>query len=171
MNLEVDNVGERGTNFSKVYQIDELPLGENDVRLVRPAAVSGRIRRHDGEVRLTGELDTEVEIPCGRCLKPVRLPIQGEFSERFLPAVAWRDEEQHELKDEDLNVAIFTGEVIDLDDVVRQEILLAVPGHVLCNDNCQGLCPACGVDRNVSPCSCEEGRVDSRWEKLRELQM
>ena len=53
-------------------------------------------------------------------------------------------EEQHELQAEDLNLAVFDGEAIELDDLVREEILLAVPGHVLCSEECKGCVPICG---------------------------
>jgi uncharacterized protein len=171
MKIEVDRLEEHGGKFSKRYDVGELSLGEAEVSLSAPANVSGRIRRQSAEVSLNGELRAEVETPCGRCLKPVKVPINTEFSERFVPAIAWRDDVQHELQSEDLDVSIFGGEVIDLDDLVREEILLAVPGHILCAEDCKGLCPKCGVDRNVSSCACEEGQVDSRWEKLKELQM
>jgi|SRR5262245_37005951 len=171
MKIEVDKLEEQGGKFSKSYDIGGLSLGETDVRLSAPATARGQIRRQSGEVRLSGELHGEVEIPCGRCLKPVKLPLDLEFSERFVPAVAWRDEDQHELQSEDLDVSIFGGEVIDLDDLVREEIMLAVPGHILCDNDCRGLCPLCGIDRNLSTCNCNEGQGDSRWDKLKELRM
>ena len=171
MRIEIENLEELGGEFSKVYEGDELPLAETDVRLVAPVDVSGRMRKDGNELEFKGELTTEVEVACGRCLRPVRLPVQSEFDERFLSSVNWRHEEQHELKTEDLNIAVFDGEAIDLDELVREEILLAVPSHVLCRDECEGLCPICGVDKNLESCRCEENQTDSRWEKLKGLQM
>jgi uncharacterized protein len=75
------------------------------------------------------------------------------------------------LREEDLNLAVFDGEAIELDDLVREEILLAVPAHVLCRHECQGLCPVCGIDRNQGSCQCETTETDSRWQGLKELQM
>src|SRR6202022_3877091 len=108
------------------------------------------------EVELRGELHTRLKAACDRCLKPVMLPIHTEFAERFVPAVSWRAEQQHELQEEDLNLAVFDGEAIELDDLVREEILLAVPAHVLCREDCKGLCPVCGIDRNQGGCQCEK---------------
>jgi uncharacterized protein len=108
---------------------------------------------------------------CGRCLQPVQLPIATEFKERFVRAVSWAAEEQHELQAEDLNVAVFDGEGIELDDLVREELLLALPANVLCREDCRGLCPTCGIDRNLSDCQCESEEGDSRWQALKELQM
>jgi uncharacterized protein len=56
-----------------------------------------------------------------------------------------------------------------LDDLVKEEILLALPGHVLCSESCKGICPLCGADRNLADCGCESKQVDDRWEKLKDL--
>jgi uncharacterized protein len=169
MRIELDKLEELGGKFSRVYGINELSLDDREVRLTDPAKVHGRISGKGNEVELSGELSASIEAPCGRCLRPVRLPVHSEFAERFVPAVSWRTEEQHELHEEDLNLAVFDGEAIDLDDVVREEILLALPGHILCREDCKGLCSTCGIDRNVSSCQCESEVIDSRWNKLKEL--
>ena len=171
MRIELDRLEEMCGKFSEAYDVDSLPLDEEDVRLTEPAEVRGRIKRSGEEVELRGELHAKVESLCSRCLKPVELPIHAEFAERFVPAVSWRAEEQHELQEEDLNLAVFDGEAIELDDLVREEILLAMPGHVLCREDCKGLCPICGIDRNVKSCQCEINEIDSRWRKLKELQL
>ena len=169
MRIELDKLEEFGGKFSRVYGINQLSLDDREVRLIDPALVHGRIKRSGNEVELSGELTASIEAPCGRCLQPVRLPIHSEFAERFVPTVSWRAEEQHELHEEDLNLAVFDGEAIDLDDLVREEILLALPGHFLCSEDCKGLCSICGIDGNVSSCQCESKVIDSRWNKLKEL--
>jgi uncharacterized protein len=169
MRIEVDRLEEPDLTFSQAYEVESLPLDDEDVRLTEPAEVRGRIKRSGKEVELRGELRAKVEAVCSRCLKPVEFPIQAEFAERFVPAVSWRAEEQHELQEEDLNLSVFDGEAIELDDLVREEILLAMPGHVLCREDCKGLCPTCGIDRNTGSCQCEFSDGDSRWEKLKNL--
>ena len=169
MRIELEKLRELGGRFSQVYGVEDLLL-DDDVRLTEPTEVRGRIKRAGNEVELLGRFEAGIQTVCGRCLKPVVLPVSSEFSERFVPAVSWRSEEQHELSEEELNLAVFDGEAIDLDDLVREEILLAIPGHVLCRDDCQGLCPTCGIDRNVSNCVCESENIDSRWQALRNLQ-
>ena len=171
MRIELDRLEKEGGRLSQVYQVDDLLLDGEEVRLVGPAEVRGRVRRKGKEVELRGKLDAKLEAPCDRCLKPVEIPICAEFTERFVGAVSWAAEEQHELHEDDLNLAVFDGEGIELDDVVREEILLAVPAAVLCHEDCKGLCPICGVDRNLNDCQCESNEVDSRWQKLKELQM
>ena len=169
MRIDLENLERGGGSFAHTYRPDELTFAEHELRLVEPVSVTGRIRRKDGEVGLRGRLATKVAIPCGRCLKSVELPIEVEFSERFTPAVAWKNEEQHELDQEDLDLAVFDGAGIELDDLVREEIVLAMPGHTLCQEECKGLCPDCGTDLNASSCDCDKKQIDSRWEKLKDL--
>ena len=139
------------------------------VGLIEPVTVNGRIRRKGVEVVLRGNLRTKAAVACGRCLKPVGLPIEVEFAERFTPAVSWKDEEQHELSEEDLDLSAFDGEGVDLDDLVKEEIMLAMPAVMLCTEECKGLCPNCGADFNEASCDCATKQIDSRWEKLKDL--
>lgn len=169
MRIELENLEHGSGAFSREYAPGELTFDDQDLSLVEPVRVTGRIRRRNEEVELRGKLATRVAVACGRCLKCVELPIEVEFAERFTPAVAWKNEEQHELQPEDLDLAVFDGAGIELDDLVKEEILLALPGHTLCQEECKGLCPNCGTDLNVSVCDCPNEQIDSRWEKLKDL--
>lgn len=169
MRIELDSLEKDGGRFSRTYEIDELSLDDAELRLIEPAEIRGRVRRKGEEVELRGDLEGKVGAACDRCLQPVEIPVRAEFRERFVPAVSWRAEPQHELQEEDLSLAVFDGEAIELDDLMREEILLAVPGHVLCREDCKGLCPVCGIDRNRSSCQCESVETDSRWEGLEDL--
>ena len=169
MRIEFEKLEENAGKFSRVYAPEQLVFEESELLITEPVMVRVQARRRNGEVELRGELHTKASTPCGRCLKPVELPIDLRFAERFVPAVSWRNEQQYELEQEDLNVAVFDGEGIELDDLIKEEILLAVPGHVLCREDCRGLCPVCGRDRNLESCECESKQIDSRWGKLKDL--
>ncbi len=170
MRLDLEKLEESGGRFAEVYETGALDFAEVDLRLVVPVKIEGRVRRRNTEVQLIGELHARAAVSCGRCLKPVELPVDVNFNERFVNAVSWRDEEQHELEAVDLNLSVFDGDTIELDDLVKEEILLALPGHVLCSEDCQGLCPVCGIDRNTASCNCEAKPIDERWAKLKDLQ-
>jgi uncharacterized protein len=170
MRIELEKLEGAGGSFSHVYQVSQLPFEETELRMIEPAKVQGTVHKR-GDAELRGEVHTKVNVSCARCLKPVELPIDVKFTERFVPEVSWQHEEGHELQAEDLNLAVFDGEGIELDDVVREEILLALPAQVLCREDCKGLCPVCGVDRNEVNCECESGATDSRWEKLKDLRL
>ena len=168
MRIELERLRELGGRFSQVYEVEDLSL-DDDVRLTEPTEVRGLIRRAGNEIELRGQLEARIQTVCGRCLKSVVLPVSSEFLERFVPAVSWLTEEQHELSEEELNLAVFDGEAIDLDDLVREEILLAMPARALCNEECKGLCPVCGANRNTDSCNCDSREIDPRWEELKNL--
>jgi uncharacterized protein len=170
MRIELENLERGSGSFSREYAPEDLRFDDPDLRLVEPVKVAGRIQRKLNEVEFHGRLLTKVAVACGRCLKSVELSIEVDFTERFTSAVAWKNEEQHELLPEDLDLAVFDGEGIELDDLVAEEIMLAMPGHTLCREDCQGLCPNCGADLNETGCECGANQIDSRWEKLKDLQ-
>ena len=73
------------------------------------------------------------------------------------------------LSEEELSVSVFDGESIDVDEIVKEQILLAVPARTLCREDCQGMCPECGVDLNTGQCNCAVDEVDPRWAALKDL--
>lgn len=170
MRIELESAEEPRGRFSQTFETGELAVDESELRLIEPVQVKGQSRRNSGQLEVRGELHTRVAIPCGRCLKEVELPIDVEFAERFVASVSWRHDEQHELSRDDLDLGL-VDEAVDLDDLVKEEILLALPGHVLCSENCKGICPNCGANLNLADCGCKSEQTDSRWEKLKDLQL
>jgi len=75
----------------------------------------------------------------------------------------------NELAPEDLALSVFDGVAVDLDEIAREQVLLAVPSQIRCRADCKGLCAICGADRNVSDCGCQVTEVDPRWAGLREI--
>lgn len=107
-------------------------------------------------VEVEGTLNCSVVLPCSRCLQPVELrlelPLVLSFS-RQSPQVTAPDEE-YELSEDEVGLIVFDGDTIDLRSPIEQELLMALPQHPLCRDDCPGLCPVCGVDLNQQQCDC-----------------
>ena len=85
-----------------------------------------------------------------------------------LDAKATQDAEV-ELGEEDVEVSYYRDDAIDLAGLMREQFYLALPMKPLCTDDCKGLCPQCGTNRNVSQCSCTQGWVDPRLAALQAL--
>ena len=167
MRIEVENLTAAGEPFGHTYGPAEVELDEEGARLVSDAAVEGRASRRGQQVRLRGTIRTEVEILCDRCAAPERAPLAVEFDTSFIPQeVEAAKDENVELSPEDLLLSAYDGEAIDLDELVREQVLLALPSRHLCKEDCKGLCPKCGTDLNAGDCSCEQGEVDPRWSAL-----
>ena len=169
MRIEVDRLEEFGDRFSEVCSPEEVQLNDRDARLIKAAELRGEIDRDGQEIELRGRVSTEIEVPCDRCLKNVALPIDTAFDARFVPSVSWGSSLEHELGEDDLKLSVFDGQAIELRDLAREEILLAIPSHVLCREDCKGLCPVCGGDLNTVDCNCGDEQVDPRWSALKDL--
>ncbi|HVF54756.1 MAG TPA: DUF177 domain-containing protein [Pyrinomonadaceae bacterium] len=170
MQVDVENLSEAGEAFAHTYEPGELDLEDESARLISPAIVGGRASRKRDEVRLRGTIKTEVEMPCDRCLRSTRVPVEVEFDAGFIPAERERGATENvELQQEDLSVSVFEGETINIDELVREQILLALPIRLLCTEDCKGLCPHCGADLNAEQCSCDRKETDPRWAALAAL--
>ncbi|HKG15431.1 MAG TPA: DUF177 domain-containing protein [Pyrinomonadaceae bacterium] len=167
MRIEVENLRERAEAFSHSYAPGEVELEDEGARLVSNAEVRGDASLKGEEVRLRGTIRTEVELLCDRCAAPRRAPLEVEFDTRFIPQSAAAVETDNvELLAEDLGLAAYEGDAVDLDELVREQILLALPLRNLCREDCKGLCQKCGADLNAGQCSCEQGGTDPRWAAL-----
>ncbi|MDQ2920343.1 MAG: DUF177 domain-containing protein [Acidobacteriota bacterium] len=160
--------GAKGT-FAHSYVEGELVLEEERLRLVQPPTVSGEIRREDRRVHVKGRVLAQVQVECDRCLKLIELPVDSNFKLEYVTREDYQAQQAVELTEVDLDLTVFDGEVIDIDALVTEEILLAVPDHILCKDDCKGICPGCGADRNSVDCGCQTAVVDPRWAGLKEL--
>ncbi len=170
MRIGVENLTAAATPFAHTYGAGKIDLEEEGASVVSEVAVSGGATRKGKEVRLRGEISGEVELLCDRCAAPERRPFAVEFDTAFIPqAVEAVKAENVELAAEDLVLSAYEGDAVDLDDLVREQILLALPSRHLCREDCKGLCQKCGADLNAGDCSCAQSEVDPRWAALADL--
>lgn len=170
MQIEVASLAESGKDFDHQYRPEELSLEDERVHLLDPQPyVRGRIRVDRSRVKVTGRITGHLQLECDRCLKPLNSAVAARFSREYATAAEYAAQHAVELSEDDLNLSVFDGAVIDVDSLVREELLLAAPDQVLCQENCQGICPTCGTDRNADACNCETAEVDPRWAGLKEL--
>ncbi|HCX31986.1 MAG TPA: hypothetical protein DHU55_19790 [Blastocatellia bacterium] len=168
MRIELANL-EGPNEFAHEYAPGELVVDDERSRLLEGPSISGHIIRADRRINVNGRIDALLQVECDRCLKPVELPVKSEFKLEYVTAEDYRAQQAVELTEDDLDLSVFDGAVIDIDELVTEELLLAVPAQVLCKDNCLGICLVCGADRNQIDCGCAKAEVDPRWAGLKEL--
>jgi uncharacterized protein len=144
-------------------------LTGEEFRLVAPVDFTADVTRDGKKARLAGQMGTRVELPCSRCLEPYQTPVSASFDLLFLPATEQVGKPEGEINDEDVGVSFYTDDQIDLAEVIREQIFLSLPMKPLCREDCQGLCPVCGINRNNGSCSCQFEWVDPRMDALRRL--
>ncbi|MBP6632887.1 MAG: DUF177 domain-containing protein [Kofleriaceae bacterium] len=134
-------------------------------------------------VFVTGKAAGHVVVGCGRCVGPVRIAITEALRVTFMPrseladdtdaaasAGEGDDDPGQEVAGADLDLFPYDGETIDLEPLIRELLVLAVPYAPLCREDCQGLCPQCGTDRNTQTCQCQRP-VDPRFAALAGLKL
>jgi len=150
-----------------------------------PAALHVKLQKTGSGVLLRGSTEVAVRTPCGRCLTDVHLRIPISFTLNLVSrAVLSGDEgEDEEGKDDDqderagsfdldrADEELFDGKTIDLDPLVREQVLLALPMHAVCREDCKGLCGSCGQNLNEGQCGCAADRVDPRFAKLKNFKL
>jgi len=126
-----------------------------------------RLERDGVEVLVTGELSAAVTQACGRCLEPVPVTITAALDVRLVPRPATAD--SVELAPDDLDVDFYNKDEIDVGVLIETETTLAVPMKPLCREECLGLCPVCGGNRNLVQCNCQQRAPDPRLAALKDL--
>lgn len=129
-------------------------LLEGDVRVDFAVANVGDV------ILLDGNVQAVFNRSCGRCAMEYNLTCIGEFKEKFYPSgtVGIGKEE-----------LTFSDDLIDITQIVRENLLLAEPIQSVCSEDCKGLCPTCGVDRNITECLCDAHEINPKFEALRQL--
>lgn len=175
MKINVTNIPEEGLKvpFSKDETWFRLVFTEKENLGLPINSVEGSVtlKRIRDTFYLEGNIETETETDCSRCLEAARLPISGSFKYVLSPAQAEHSEEEQELSPEDLDVVYYRDDLIDLDPLIIEQILLQIPMKVLCREDCRGLCPHCGINLNRNSCQCHDQRIDIRLASLKKLKV
>ena len=174
--IDIPRIPPEGLDLDEALEPAALHLLDDaDVALRPGGRMAGHVDVVDGTtVHLRGRLSGTIEVECARCLERYAVALGQELDLFYMPRVLGQpeaQEEEVELSDRDVVVGYYDGERLDLGEVLREQVLLALPLKPLCREDCQGLCPRCGRNRNLSACGCapEEEPGDSRLEPLRRL--
>ena len=124
--------------------------------------VEGKVRvwSKDKMVIVEGEVSVELDLMCSRCLTRFRYPVFHHFRSIYSPFQEMCEVEDLELKPHDMDVSIYNGIELDLENVLYEQVFLGMPAQALCSSDCKGLCPTCGANLNEGPCNCH---VQSRF--------
>lgn len=170
MKIQVSQIREdEGLRVRHLYPKGEPGLVGDDAHISGLTSLELVATRDGDQVKLVGQVKADVQIECDRCLAPVAVTVDQSFDLLYIPASASRAPEEGELADDDLSAAPYEGDLIDLDDVVREQVELAIPMARLCSEECKGLCPECGVNLNEGDCGCSIEQIDPRWAALKLL--
>jgi uncharacterized protein len=141
-------------SVSKIYPVGSLDYHGAEFHQVGDLKLDAVAELVGAEIRLRGHLGTAIECSCDRCLGPVKIPVDRDLDLFYRPMKEIAREEEIEISEDESDVGFYTEKGIELADVVSEQVILSIPMKVVCRADCQGLCPACGANRNLDPCNC-----------------
>jgi len=174
LTIDVNKIPEEGMTVKESLLPAELHVaGEEGFSLLPGGCLEALIERGEDEtVHVRGQLAAALGLECGRCLEPFSFPVKQDLDLFYLPHLAGagvEEEDEVELSDRDMVVAYYSADRLDLGEMLREQLFLAIPMKRVCGEACLGLCPCCGRNRNITPCSCTPEESDPRLLPLKDL--
>ena len=146
--------------------LENMDHDKDIFRSITPISVVGSIYKVMEEMFLTCTLSAKLEVCCGRCLRPFNYPLRISVDAELI---------RHDnfVEDDDLDdIIVYEDNILDFNEIIREQIITSLPMKVLCDENCKGLCEFCGSDLNLKECKCNidyDSNIDPRLIKLKEL--
>jgi len=179
MLISLRELEQHRVDFEEEIGADVIDYAE-DIHQVRPLRSSGHAelveerrghRERIEDIRVVGDFSTRLQLNCARCLEPVARDIAGDFDLLYRPRGADSGADERTVPKGEAEVSYYTGEGVLLEDVLREQALLAVPLKAVCREDCRGLCSHCGTNLNEQDCGCRSEPGDPRLAPLRALKL
>ncbi len=186
MRVNIDEIKEGGLRRAwdvPREQVDAYVAGDRaGYRARGPAHLEAKLDKIERRVRVEAHGKAELTAACGRCLTPVAVDVPVDIDLTLVPADEYGSAGE-ETKDtstgpasgsfepEKADEEAYTGKAIDLDPIVREQLLLSIPSYPVCKESCKGLCPVCGANLNDRECGCDRHVPDPRWAALKNLKL
>jgi uncharacterized protein len=186
MRVNIDEIKEAGLRRSWDVAREDLDAIVSDdragFRARGPVHVQAKLSKVERRVLVDAHARAELTVPCGRCLAPVPVDVPVDFELTLVPSDEYADESHADhdrgrgpiggsFASDDAEEEVYTGKVIDLDPILREQVLLALPSYPVCREDCKGLCPVCGTNLNERECGCERKPRDPRWAGLEKFKL
>jgi uncharacterized protein len=164
----------RKIRFDETFEPGQIDFSGEDLEASSPLRATGvaeMLPQSDGEVRIQGRYSVEIKAQCDRCLGEARFPLDAGFDLYYRPAsVIGTDEEEVEIDEGQAEIGFYEGNGLELEDILREQVLLALPMQRVCTEDCPGICPVCGKNRKETPCDCRIETSRDHWGALRGLE-
>jgi uncharacterized protein len=174
MFLSVKEMELRKIRFDEILQPGTIDFSGEALEQASPLHVTGSaelLAHSDGEVRIQGRYTIQMKAECDRCLVTSLFPLEAGFDLYYRPVSVIAREEEVQIDDEETEIGFYAGGGLELEDILREQVLLALPMQRVCSEKCRGICPVCGTNRNENTCDCKVAAADDRWGALRKLEL
>jgi uncharacterized protein len=148
--------------------IEALIQSRREIQRTKPLDIRLEARNQtDGTIEVTGTMKTEMEMTCSRCLTEIKRELDMTFHERFTQNSEEANTEDHD--DEQNEIHFVSSDTLDLTPFIEENVQLQLPFIPLCDEQCKGLCAACGTNLNEKSCECDTAKIDPRLAGLADL--
>ena len=175
MFLSVKEMELRKIRFDETFEAGRIDFSGEDLEQGSPLKASGvaeLLAHSDGEIRIQGRYVVVMVAQCDRCLKQASFPLDKAFDLYYRPMSVIARDEEVEIDEGEAELGFYENGGLELEDILREQVLLDLPMQRVCSDVCQGICPVCGKNRNETHCDCKmESGGDQRWGALRKLEL
>ncbi len=172
MFLSIKEMEVRKVRFEQTFQPSEIDFAEVGVRQTGPLTSSGEaelLESTEDEVRIKGRFSVVMETECDRCLALAQFPLDSSFDLFYHPMEEIAKDEEVAIDAGEAEIGFYEGDGLELEDILREQVLLLLPMQRTCREDCKGICPECGRNRNEVACDCRPNATDDRWAALRNL--
>ena len=154
--IDLSRVEQEPLGFREALKLDSERFDCEQVAAAMTVHLEGNVRAQGQIFQVSGRWAVSGPLVCSRCLEPVLWSVEEPFTVDYRLAAGAPTETELGLAEEDLEVAYLEDTELDLAELAAEQVLLALPMRVLCDENCAGLCPRCGANRNNDgACRCE----------------
>ena len=174
MFLSVKELELRKVRFDETFAPGKIDFTGEDLEQASPLHAIGSaelVEESEAQVRIQGSYTVEMVAQCDRCLVRARFPLNAGFDLFYRPVSEIAREEEVEIDSGETEIGFYEGGGIELEEILREQMLLALPMQRVCSEDCKGICPVCGKNRNETACDCHVQTADDRWSALRKLEL
>jgi uncharacterized protein len=174
MRFDLRQLGRKGSgtlrdeHVDRTFQPAEFAATDEEYAVAAPVHLIMDVHKDGDAYRVTGRVETRLQLECGRCLESFEIPVDSPFELRYVPEpAAGPDEDEREVAEDDLTTAFYREDAIDLRELMHEQFVLALPMKPLCSEACKGLCALCGTNLNKGTCECKPAWTDPRLDVLK----
>jgi uncharacterized protein len=163
MFINTDKISEKGFSISDSIDPDESLLVEDGGYFLENLNFDIFLIRDNNHIKAKGRIRTAVSLQCVRCLEEFELKINSRFDVILFPAYMV-EPANVSLGPDDMEYIFYEDNQINLIKILVEQVNLFIPYNPVCDDDCKGICPNCGVNLNYEDCICDDST--SAWSLL-----
>lgn len=174
MFLSIKEMEHRKIRFDETFLAGHIDFSGEDLEQGSPLHAVGSaelLEESGGQLQIQGRITVEMTAQCDRCLGRARFPLDQSFDLFYHPMAEIARDEEVAIDAAEAEIGFYEGSGIELEIILREQVLLALPMQRVCSEACKGICPVCGRNRNETECECRVEDPDDRWKAFRSLKI